>query len=106
MKAPELRVFIIGAGKVGTSLSRALRARGVKVTLRAARSGLPARRIAADLLILAVRDGQLEPLARALVRGQAGRTAERRSFIARARSDPSRWRHFAARHPVSPRCTP
>ena len=43
VKAPELRVFIIGAGKVGTSLSRALRARGAKVTLRAARAGLPGR---------------------------------------------------------------
>ena len=63
MKAPELRVFIVGAGKVGASLSRALRARGVKVTLRAARTGLAARPIGADLLILAVRDGQLEPLA-------------------------------------------
>jgi predicted short-subunit dehydrogenase-like oxidoreductase (DUF2520 family) len=59
-------VFIIGAGKVGTLLGRALRARGVKVTLRADRAGLPARRIEADLLILAVRDGRLEPLAREL----------------------------------------
>jgi len=77
VKAPELCVFVIGAGKVGTSLARALRARGVKVTLRAARSGLPARRIAADLLILAVRDGRLEPLARALQTAKlvGGRTA-------------------------------
>lgn len=78
MKASELRVFIIGAGKVGTLLGRALRARGVKVTLRAARSGLPPRPIAADLLILAVRDGQLEPLARDLL---AARLVGRRTSV-------------------------
>jgi len=78
VKAPDLAVYIIGAGKVGTLLARALRARGVKVTLRAARSGLPARPIAADLLILAVRDGQLEPLARGL---RAARLVGRRTAV-------------------------
>jgi predicted short-subunit dehydrogenase-like oxidoreductase (DUF2520 family) len=59
-------VFILGAGKVGTSLARSLRARGAKVILRAARAGVPKRAIAADLIVLAVRDGQLEPLAKSL----------------------------------------
>jgi predicted short-subunit dehydrogenase-like oxidoreductase (DUF2520 family) len=67
VKAPSLRVFVIGAGKVGSLLTRALRARGVKVTLRADRAGLPSRPIDADLLILAVRDNRLEALARELV---------------------------------------
>lgn len=78
MKAPELRVFILGAGKVGTLLARALRARGARVTLRAARSGLPRRPIVADLLILAVRDGNVEPLARDLL---AARLVHRRTAV-------------------------
>jgi nucleoside-diphosphate-sugar epimerase len=63
----KLRVYVIGAGKVGTALSRALRARGVTVTLRAARKGAPRGPIGTDLLILAVRDGQLEGLIRDLL---------------------------------------
>jgi predicted short-subunit dehydrogenase-like oxidoreductase (DUF2520 family) len=66
VKGPSLTIYVIGAGKVGTLLTKALRARGVKVTLRADRSGLPNRPIGADLLILAVRDGRLAPLAREL----------------------------------------
>ncbi|MBV9949499.1 MAG: DUF2520 domain-containing protein [Myxococcales bacterium] len=58
-------VFVHGAGKVGTCLARELRARGVKTTLRPARRGLP-RRISALFVILAVRDRDLAPLARAL----------------------------------------
>lgn len=56
---PPATVFVLGAGKVGTALARALRACGVRVTLRAARSGIPRKTIDADLLILAVRDGKL-----------------------------------------------
>jgi predicted short-subunit dehydrogenase-like oxidoreductase (DUF2520 family) len=55
-------VFVIGKGKVGTALARGLRARGASVVLRAARNGVPQRPIGADLLILAVRDGQLGAL--------------------------------------------
>ncbi|HKQ69416.1 MAG TPA: Rossmann-like and DUF2520 domain-containing protein [Polyangiaceae bacterium] len=69
-KAP-LSVFVLGAGKVGTSLTRALRSRGARVTLRAHRKGLPAKGIDADLLILAVRDGQLEALVEELAVGRA-----------------------------------
>jgi predicted short-subunit dehydrogenase-like oxidoreductase (DUF2520 family) len=57
-----LSVFVLGAGKAGTALTRALRARGVPTTLRAARKGLP-RAIDADVLVLAVRDRDLAPLA-------------------------------------------
>jgi predicted short-subunit dehydrogenase-like oxidoreductase (DUF2520 family) len=60
-------VFILGAGKVGTALARALRAEGVNVTLRAARRGAPRGPIAVDLLVLAVRDGDLERLVRELL---------------------------------------
>jgi predicted short-subunit dehydrogenase-like oxidoreductase (DUF2520 family) len=62
-------VFIFGAGKVGRALARALRAsRGpaLAVTLRAARKGLPKKKIESDLLVLAVRDRDLGPLARDL----------------------------------------
>jgi predicted short-subunit dehydrogenase-like oxidoreductase (DUF2520 family) len=55
-------VFVFGAGKAGTALARALRARGVKTRLRAARQGLP-RTLDADVVILAVRDRDLTPLA-------------------------------------------
>lgn len=65
-KAARLTVYILGAGKVGAGLERALRAKGAKVTLRAARRGLPTHPIAADLLILAVRDRELTTLAEKL----------------------------------------
>lgn len=58
-------VYIHGSGKVGTGLARALRKAGVRVTLRSARRGLP-RRIDADVVVLAVRDGDLASLAHAM----------------------------------------
>jgi len=58
-------VYVHGAGKVGAALGRALRAAGVKVTVRPARKGLP-RAIDASLVVLAVRDRDLGPLAEAL----------------------------------------
>lgn len=61
----RLAVHVQGAGKVGRGLAKALRARGAKVSLRAAREGLPAR-IVADVIVLAVRDKELEPLAKEL----------------------------------------
>jgi predicted short-subunit dehydrogenase-like oxidoreductase (DUF2520 family) len=63
------RIVIVGAGKVGTSLCRALEARGAEVELRSARRPPPRRPIDADLLILAVRDAQLGPLALSLSLG-------------------------------------
>jgi len=59
-------VFILGAGKVGRALARALRASkggSLTVTLHPARKGLPKKVIDADLLVLAVRDRDLTPLA-------------------------------------------
>jgi predicted short-subunit dehydrogenase-like oxidoreductase (DUF2520 family) len=61
-----MRVFIVGAGKVGAGLARAVRRAGWKATLRPLRRGLPTKPIDADLLVLAVRDRQLAPLASAL----------------------------------------
>ena len=62
----ELRVYVLGAGKVGRGLTRALRAQGVQVTLRAARSGLPTRALDVDLVIVAVRDGEVGKVAEGL----------------------------------------
>jgi predicted short-subunit dehydrogenase-like oxidoreductase (DUF2520 family) len=58
-------VYVHGAGKVGAGLARGLRRAGVRATLRAARKGLP-RAIEARVVVLAVRDRDLEPLAAAL----------------------------------------
>ncbi|WP_437680446.1 DUF2520 domain-containing protein [Sorangium sp. So ce131] len=68
-----MTVFIYGGGKVGRGLARAIRAAGLPVTLRAARDGLPADRIDADLVIVAVRDRDIAPCAAALrARGLVG----------------------------------
>jgi predicted short-subunit dehydrogenase-like oxidoreductase (DUF2520 family) len=72
-------VFILGAGKVGTALARALRARRVKVTLRPARQGLPRKPIDADLLILAVRDGKLAEVVAELA--SLGRVSRRTAVV-------------------------
>jgi predicted short-subunit dehydrogenase-like oxidoreductase (DUF2520 family) len=61
-----LSVFVLGAGKVGAGLARALRSRGVRTRLRSAREALPAT-IDADVVVLAVRDRDLRPLAERLV---------------------------------------
>ena len=61
-----MNVFIFGAGKVGRALARAIRAAGGVATLHPARNGLPASKVEADLLVLAVRDRDLAPLAQKL----------------------------------------
>ena len=70
-------VAIVGAGKVGRGLARALRQAGVRVTLRAGRSELPRRPFREPLLVIAVRDGAIATVAGALAeRGLVtGRTA-------------------------------
>jgi predicted short-subunit dehydrogenase-like oxidoreductase (DUF2520 family) len=73
-------VFILGAGKVGAALRHALRAAGVPVTLRPARRPLP-RRIDADLVLLAVRDKDLAPLAERIA---AAGILDRRSAVVHA----------------------
>ncbi len=60
------RVFVVGAGKVGTALARSLRSRGASVTLRPARKRLP-RAIDADVVLLAVRERDLRAIAERLV---------------------------------------
>jgi predicted short-subunit dehydrogenase-like oxidoreductase (DUF2520 family) len=71
-----MKILIVGAGKVGCTFARALRGGPHRVTLRAARRGAPARPPAVDLVILAVRDDALAPLAAEL--------AERRTLGRRA----------------------
>ena len=61
-----MRVFILGAGKVGRGLAKALRTHGDDVTLRAARRGLPKNTIDASIVVLAVRDRELGPIAASL----------------------------------------
>ena len=58
-----MKVFILGAGKVGCALASALRKKGTNVTLRPARKGVPTTRIDASIIILALRDRQLGPVA-------------------------------------------
>jgi predicted short-subunit dehydrogenase-like oxidoreductase (DUF2520 family) len=69
-----LSVFVLGAGKVGQGLARALRAKGVPVSVRAARKKLP-RSIEATLVVLAVRDGHVGPMAERLVGIVSGKAA-------------------------------
>ncbi|HEY3594355.1 MAG TPA: Rossmann-like and DUF2520 domain-containing protein [Polyangiaceae bacterium] len=61
-------VAIVGSGKVGSGLATALRRVGIPATLRKGRRTLPAKPFTADLLILAVRESALEPLAGELAR--------------------------------------
>lgn len=59
-----MKVFILGAGKVGRAFAHRLKKeRGVTVVLRPARKGVPTRPIAADIVVLAIRDKQLGPVA-------------------------------------------
>ena len=51
-----MKIFVFGAGKVGTALARALRKAGEDVTLRPQRKGLPKKPIDAAFVILSVRD--------------------------------------------------
>jgi len=65
-----MKIAIIGAGKVGKALSRALRGGPHQVSLRALRRGTP-RRLDAALVVLAVRDGAIAPLVAELVDSEA-----------------------------------
>src|SRR4051812_47486738 len=57
------KVFILGAGKGGRGLAKALLKTGDTVTLRPARKGVPTTPIDAEVVILALRDRQLGPVA-------------------------------------------
>jgi predicted short-subunit dehydrogenase-like oxidoreductase (DUF2520 family) len=74
---PRPTAFVFGAGKVGTALARALRAAGVRTTLRAARRGLP-RTIDAEVVVLAVRDRDVRPIAE---RMRDARVVPRRAVV-------------------------
>jgi predicted short-subunit dehydrogenase-like oxidoreductase (DUF2520 family) len=63
-----MRIYILGAGKVGRALAAALRKVGAEVTLRAARGGLPRKAIVADVIVLAIRDRTLATTAADLAR--------------------------------------
>jgi predicted short-subunit dehydrogenase-like oxidoreductase (DUF2520 family) len=67
---PKETIQIVGAGKVGQGLARALRKARYLVAMRAARKGLPKRAFRASIVILAVRDRELGPLAEALAQGR------------------------------------
>jgi predicted short-subunit dehydrogenase-like oxidoreductase (DUF2520 family) len=58
-----MKVFILGGGKVGRALAAALKKQKTPVTLRPARKGVPTTRIDADVIVLALRDRQLGPVA-------------------------------------------
>lgn len=58
-----MKVFVFGAGKLGWSLAKSMKRAGIQATLRAARDGLPKRRIDADVIVLAVRDRDLASVA-------------------------------------------
>ncbi len=74
------KVYVLGAGKVGTGLGRALRRVGVNVKLRPGRKGWPNQRIDADMVIIAVRDGAIAANAAAL--GRAELLGHRRKSVA------------------------
>jgi predicted short-subunit dehydrogenase-like oxidoreductase (DUF2520 family) len=81
MTQPIRTVYVFGAGKVGRAIARALARikRGPRVTLRAARRGLPRKPIDADLLVLAVRDRELGALAQRLA--DAGLVSKRTACV-------------------------
>jgi predicted short-subunit dehydrogenase-like oxidoreductase (DUF2520 family) len=62
----SMRVIIIGAGKVGSALTRAIRAHGGSAKLYSARKFSPKTALNCDLLILAVRDRDLDSLAKTI----------------------------------------
>ena len=64
-----MRVYILGAGKVGTALAKIIRKHGGTVTLRAGRKALPKKPLEADIVVLAVRDRFLTPMAAELAAG-------------------------------------
>jgi len=57
-----MKIFVLGAGKLGRALAKALKAAKQSVVLRGAREGLP-KKIDADVVVLAVRDRDLLPVA-------------------------------------------
>ena len=63
IRVAGMKVFILGAGKVGRAFAHLLKKHGDTVTLQPARKGVPTRPIAADIVVLAIRDKQLGAVA-------------------------------------------
>lgn len=57
-----MQVYIVGAGKAGRCMGRALRAAGYRVVIRSGRRPLP-QRVAGDAVLVAVRDGRIGTVA-------------------------------------------
>jgi predicted short-subunit dehydrogenase-like oxidoreductase (DUF2520 family) len=66
--ANALRVLVVGGGKVGTTLARELGRRRLLLRHLPARGQWPTRALAADLVVVAVRDPDLSAMARKLAR--------------------------------------
>ncbi len=66
-----MKVTIFGAGKVGKGIAKALRTANVEATVRSSRRGLPRRQIAADILLLTVRDPAIATWARRIATASA-----------------------------------
>lgn len=58
-----MKIFVFGAGKVGRALAAVLKKKGESVTLWPARKGVPAKPIDAAVIVLALRDRDLGPVA-------------------------------------------
>ncbi|MBI4702846.1 MAG: DUF2520 domain-containing protein [Deltaproteobacteria bacterium] len=69
MTRTQLRVLVLGRGKVGSALGRALRAAGLAVSCRGRRDGWPRGPIEAQAVILALPDAEIGVAARALAHG-------------------------------------
>lgn len=73
-----MNVLVVGAGKVGRALSRALRASGARVSLTRARSAATRRSFACELLVIAASDPWIADVATAVAdRLHAAARAER-----------------------------
>lgn len=64
-----MKVFILGAGKVGRALAHACEKHGLSVKLHPARKVLPRKPIDAGIIVLALRNEQLGPFATELANG-------------------------------------
>ncbi len=62
----SLEVLVLGRGKLGVALHKAARRAGHRVRVASSRAWDPRTPVDADLLVLAVRDKDIEPLARSL----------------------------------------
>lgn len=74
-----MRVVIVGAGKVGAALARELKKIRWPVTVYSARKFQPKKALNCDLLVLAVRDRDLAPLAETIAK--SGRLSKKAACV-------------------------